>query len=197
MAERLCLHPLGRLCFISVLWCRLVKENRPWSEPGCREISCCLAISQGDLPFSTVRGLAALPLPLGRLATIPASNRTDDLQRRDSSAKPMKEMLLSSALHTNCPQGRTMYPAFRGLGSASGFPIISALISESVARVSKSCTTTITAARFVSGDAKQGLNHIQMADGDFDKVMLLGEEWDPKWFRTGHDMWCARKKYFG
>lgn len=31
----------------------------------------------------------------------------------------------------------------------------------------------------------------------FDKIMMMGEERDPKWFLTGHDMWCVRKKYFG
>lgn len=31
----------------------------------------------------------------------------------------------------------------------------------------------------------------------FDKIMLLGEEPDPKWFLTGHDMWCVVKKHFG
>jgi len=31
----------------------------------------------------------------------------------------------------------------------------------------------------------------------FNKIMMLGEEMDPKWFLTGHDMWCVLKKHFG
>jgi len=31
----------------------------------------------------------------------------------------------------------------------------------------------------------------------FNKIKLLGETMDPKWFLTGHDMWCAVKKHFG
>ena len=31
----------------------------------------------------------------------------------------------------------------------------------------------------------------------FNKIMALAEAEDPKWFLTGHDMWCVNKKYFG
>ncbi|KUO76236.1 MAG: hypothetical protein APF77_24070 [Clostridia bacterium BRH_c25] len=31
----------------------------------------------------------------------------------------------------------------------------------------------------------------------FNKLSLLAEEFDPKWYLTGHDMWCVVKKYFG
>ena len=28
-------------------------------------------------------------------------------------------------------------------------------------------------------------------------IMMLAEREEPKWFLTGHDMWCVNKKYFG
>ena len=31
----------------------------------------------------------------------------------------------------------------------------------------------------------------------FNKIMMLAEREEPKWFLTGHDMWCVNKKYFG
>ena len=31
----------------------------------------------------------------------------------------------------------------------------------------------------------------------FNKIMALAEAEDPKWFLTGHDMWCVNKRYFG
>lgn len=31
----------------------------------------------------------------------------------------------------------------------------------------------------------------------FNKLSLLGEQFDPRWYLTGHDIWCVRHKYFG
>ena len=39
-------------------------------------------------------------------------------------------------------------------------------------------------------------NHYACYDS-FNKIMALAEAEDPKWFLTGHDMWCVNKRYFG
>ncbi|MFZ7134544.1 MAG: N-acyl homoserine lactonase family protein [Eubacteriales bacterium] len=35
------------------------------------------------------------------------------------------------------------------------------------------------------------------ANDSFNKLTLIAEEFDPKWYLTGHDIWPVRRKYFG